>query len=87
MIGRQVILDAQQREFSRAQQQIAGASGELSAVESSPNANGGQQALAQARATLAEMDAQLTAHQDAAALTTQVKALLDVVDGMEQLYG
>lgn len=86
VIGRQVILDAQQQELTRAQQQIAAANQELTAARASLNAHGGQQVLTQAQATLTEMT-RLAQRHDTTGLTTQAKVLLEVVDGMEQLYG
>lgn len=86
VIGRQVLLDAQHQQFGSALQQIANARRELSDVQGSLSDHGGSQVLAQTNATLTQM-AGLAAARDASGLSTQATVLLEIVDGMEQLYG
>lgn len=85
VLGRQVVIDAGKGDFSAATAQIHQAERQLAAVQPSLAAQGGDQVLAQTRATLAEMQRMADA-KDGAGLTTQAKVLLEVVDGMERLY-
>lgn len=86
VIGRQLILAAEQQDFVQAERQVIKADQELTAAQRSLKAHGGEQVLDQARATLTEMT-RLASRRDAAGLTIQAKVLLEIVDGMEQVYG
>lgn len=86
VIGRQVVIDAERGDFRAAELQIQQANQQLSSAQQSLAAHGGDQVLTQATATLAEMQ-RLSATRDATGLKTQAAVLLEVVDGMEQLYG
>lgn len=86
VIGRQVVIAAGNGDFSAATAQIRQAEQQLAAVQPDLAAHGGEQVLAQTRATLAEMQRMVDA-KNGDGLTTQAKVLLEVVDGMERLYG
>lgn len=86
VIGRQVVIDAGVGDFPAATAQVRQAEQQLAAAQPSLAAHGGDQVLGQTRATLAEMQ-RLADARNADVLTTQAKVLLEVVDGMEQLYG
>jgi len=85
VIGRQIVIDVDRGDFRSAERALLSARQQLSAAERSLTAQGGVQVLDQAMATLAEMQ-RLTVARDATGLKTQAAVLLEVVDGMEQLY-
>lgn len=86
VIGRQVVIDAGAGDFQAASGQMRQAEQQLAAAQPSLVAHGGDQVLTQTRATLAEMQ-RLAEARNADGLTTQATVLLEVVDGMEGLYG
>ena len=86
VIGRQVVIDAGAGDFQAASGQIGQAEQQLAAAQPSLVAQGGDQVVTQTRATLVEMQ-RLADARNADGLTTQAKVLLEVVDGMERLYG
>jgi hypothetical protein len=85
VIGRQVILDVGRQDYPAAEASLARAKSAWQSVKSSVLEHNGQAVADKFEASLATITSALAA-QDAAALTSEARNLLEIVDELERLY-
>lgn len=85
VIGRQVILDVARQDYPAAEASLARAKSAWQSVKSSVLDHNGQAVADKFEASLATITSALAA-QDAAALTSEARNLLEIVDELERLY-
>ena len=85
VIERQVILDVAAQDYSAAEASLSKAKSTWESVKSSALENNGREVAAQFEASLAAQASALAA-KDGAALTSEARNALEIVDSLEQLY-
>ena len=85
VLERQVILDIAANDYSAAMTSLANAKSDWEKVKSSVLEHGGQEVAAEFEFSLATQESALDA-KDQAALTSEAKNALEIVDALEELY-